>query len=75
MTVDVSTVQVGRNHRLVAVPQQTLGKLNADRMGPLRRHLAGGVSVDQVVAQNAALLSPSPLGVPHILKGAGQLAV
>ena len=72
---DVSTVQVGRNHRLIAVPQQTLGKLNANGVSLFRRHLAGGIGVNQVVAQNAALLSPSPLGVPHILEGAGQLAV
>ena len=71
----VFTIQVGGNHRLVAVPQQALGKLNADGVSLFRRHLARGIGMDQVVAQNAARFPPAPLGVPHILEGAGQLAV
>lgn len=36
-------------------------------MGLLRRHLAGGEGLDDVVAlSDAALLAPAPLGVHHV---------
>ena len=66
---------MGGDDRLVAVPQQPGRKLHADLMGLFRGDFSGGKGVDQVVAQNAAGLSPAALGLLHIPVGAVQVTV
>ena len=75
VTVIVLPVQVGGHHGLIAVPQQAAGKLHPGGVGLLRRHLAGGVGVDDVVAQDAALFVPATLGGLHFLKRGAGLTV
>ena len=66
MAVQMRPVNVGRHNNLVLVPQQTAGKFHPGGVGLVRRYLAGGVGMDDVVAQDAAFLIPAPLGGAHI---------
>ena len=68
-------VNVGRHNNLVLVPQQTAGKFHPGGVGLIRRYLAGGVGMDDMVAQNAALFVPAPLGGAHIRQGSVRVAV
>ena len=68
MGMKMGLVQMGGDHRLIAVSQQALGQLHPNGVGLVRRHLAGGKGLDDVVALPLApLFAPAPLGVQHIL--------
>ena len=75
VTVQMRPVNVGRHNNLVLVPQQTAGKFHPGGVGLIRRYLAGGVGMDDMVAQNAALFVPAPLGGAHIRQGGVRVAV
>ena len=68
-------VGVGRHHRLEAISQKPPGKLQAESLGLGRRHLAGGVGVDEMVALHSLQLVPAALGVQHIPAGRLRPAV
>ena len=75
VTVEMRPVNMGRHNNLVLVPQQTAGKFHPGGVGLIRRYLAGGVGMDDMVAQNAALFVPAPLGGAHIRQGGVRVAV
>ena len=75
MAVQVRPVNMGRHNNLVFIPQQTLGKLYPGGVGFLRRHFAGGIGMNDVVAENAAFFVPAFLGSPHIRQGRFRVAV
>ncbi len=62
-------------HGFIPFPQQAAGELHPGGVGLFRGGLAGGVGMDDVIAQYAALLVPAALGCPHILIGAGGVTV
>ena len=66
MTVQVLAVKMCGDHGFVPFTQQTAGKLHAGRVCLLRCDLAGGVGMDDVVAENAAAFVPPALGRLHL---------
>ena len=68
MAMQMLPVNVGTNDSFILASQKTLGKLDACRMGLLRRNLPGRIGMDNMVAQNAAAFAPAPLGCLHFLK-------
>ena len=69
MIVEVNFIQVGADDHLIAVAKQAPGKLHADGMGLLRRHLAGGKGLDEVIPHHAAQLAEPLLRRLHLCKG------
>lgn len=66
MIVQVRLIQVRADDHLVAVAKQTPGKHHADGVGLLRRHLAWGKGLDEVIPHHAAQLAKPPLCYLHL---------
>ena len=75
MTVQVLAVKVCGDHSFVPFAQQTAGKLHAGRVCLLRCDLAGGVGMNDVVAEDAAAFVPAALGRLHLRIGGFYRAV
>ena len=75
VAVQVRPVNMGGNDNLVFVPQQTLGKLHTGGVGLVRCYLAGGVGMNNVIAEDAALFVPAFFGSAHIRQRGGRFAV
>ena len=75
MAMQMFLIRMGGDDRLVAVPQQAAGKLHPGLVGFLRRHFAGGIGVDDVIALDAAPLVPAALGSLHFRTGGFRAAV
>ena len=75
MTVQVLAVKMGGDHGFVPFAQQTAGKLHACHVCLLRCDLAGGVGMDDVVAENTAAFVPATLGRLHLRIGGFHRAV
>ena len=69
MIVQVRLIQVRADDHLVAVAKQTPGKHHADGVGLLRRHLAWGKGLDEVIPHYAAQLAKPLLRGLHLCKG------
>ena len=69
-------VQMGPDDDLIIIAEQTPRKLAPDLMSLLRRDLAGGKGLDEMIAEDAARLAEFLLGFPHDIKGGfSRLAV
>ena len=68
-------IYVGAYHRFIPFPQQPAGKFHSGGVGLFRGSLAGGIGVNDVIAQYAALLVPAALGGLHILIGTFRVTV
>ena len=66
MIVQVRLIQVHADDHLVAVAKQTPGKLHADGVGLLRRHLPGRKGLDEMIPHHAAQLAKPPLCYLHL---------
>ena len=66
---------MGGNHHLIPISQKLPGKFHAKCMSLFWCNFAGGVGVDQVIAQDTAFFAPVLLGLLHFLIGCFRLAV